>query len=124
MENSFSMSSLVAQVTSTYSHRPISMFLSCSIFIVIANDFCNCGGGRTGGSGATEFLEQCSIKGSSGQLPRYTQHPQRVCSTVRETLTVLVNNSHSRSSQGKSKVNIYARKEIVYNTCLARGNPK
>jgi hypothetical protein len=44
--------------------------------------------------------------------------------TVRATLTVLVNSSHSRSSQGKSEVNIYARRGIVYNTCLDRENPK
>jgi hypothetical protein len=44
--------------------------------------------------------------------------------SVRATLTVLVNNSHSRSSQGISKVNIYARRGIVYNTCIARVNPK
>jgi hypothetical protein len=43
---------------------------------------------------------------------------------VRATLTVLVNSSHSRSSQGESKVNIYARRGILYNICLARGNPK
>jgi hypothetical protein len=43
---------------------------------------------------------------------------------VRAILTILVNSSHSRSSQRKSKVNIYAMRGIVYNTCLARGNPK
>jgi hypothetical protein len=31
--------------------------------------------------------------------------------TVRATPTVLVNKSHSRSSQGKAKVKIYARDE-------------
>jgi hypothetical protein len=56
--------------------------------------------------------------------PTLTSVLRRECSTVRATLTVLVNSSHSRSSQGKSKVNIYTMRGVVYNTCLARGNPK
>jgi hypothetical protein len=43
---------------------------------------------------------------------------------VGATLTVLVNSSHSRSSQRKLKVNIYAMRGILYNTCPARRKSK
>jgi hypothetical protein len=43
---------------------------------------------------------------------------------VRETLTVLVNSSNSRSSQGNFEIDIYAEIGIMYSTCLARGNSK
>jgi hypothetical protein len=58
------------------------------------------------------------------QSNQFTGHTSCRVSSVRATLTVLANSSDSRSSQGRSEVNIYARRELVYNTCLARGNLK